>query len=138
MVLLKKLNSKPFLLAAFALSCMTLLYFFLFPLYGQYFPKCIFYNATGLYCPGCGSQRAISALLHLDIADAAHDNLLAIVSIPFLVYAFALYVTGDDAPKRCSLFYSPLFVKFVLAVVICFCIARNIPAYPFTLLAPLN
>ncbi|MDE7397749.1 MAG: DUF2752 domain-containing protein, partial [Muribaculum sp.] len=28
-----------------------------------WFPKCLFRQLTGLECPGCGSQRAIHALL---------------------------------------------------------------------------
>ena len=27
-------------------------------------PPCYFYQLTGLYCPGCGGTRAVSALLH--------------------------------------------------------------------------
>lgn len=27
-------------------------------------PPCIFHSVTGLYCPGCGGTRAVSALLH--------------------------------------------------------------------------
>ena len=32
------------------------------------FPSCIFYQATGWYCPGCGGLRATHELLHGDVA----------------------------------------------------------------------
>ena len=34
------------------------------------FPRCMFLTLTGWQCPGCGSQRALHALLHGDIASA--------------------------------------------------------------------
>jgi hypothetical protein len=117
---------------------MALLYFFIYPTYGKYFPKCLFYTFTGLYCPGCGSQRAVVALLHGNILTALHDNLLAVAAVPFLIYSFAaLYLhTFSERELNTKIFYSPFFVKAVLILVVVFSILRNIPAYPFSLLAP--
>ncbi len=102
------------------------------------FPKCPFYTITGFYCPGCGSQRAISALLHGDVAAAAGMNILLLVFLPFLVYAAVVSVVNSFRKKqlRQSIFYSPLFVKISLCLVLIFWVLRNIPQYPFTLLAP--
>ena len=36
------------------------------PLKSSFFPSCPFKSVTGLDCPGCGSQRAIYELLHLN------------------------------------------------------------------------
>ena len=41
------------------------LYFFINPS-TAFFPKCPIYSTTGIYCPGCGSQRALHDFLHLD------------------------------------------------------------------------
>ena len=38
------------------------------PTGNAFFPKCMVYSATGLYCPGCGTQRALHHLLHARIA----------------------------------------------------------------------
>jgi hypothetical protein len=117
---------------------MALLYFFIYPMYGKYFPKCLFYAFTGLYCPGCGSQRAVVALLHGDILTALHNNLLAVTALPFLAYSFMILCLNTIAKKHFNveIFYSPAFTRVVLILVITFGIARNIPFYPFTLIVP--
>ena len=38
--------------------------------------KCLFHSYTGLYCPGCGSGRAVHALFEGRIAEAVRYNIL--------------------------------------------------------------
>lgn len=122
-----------------AVPAMVLLYFFVYPLYGEYFPKCLLYTFTGLYCPGCGSQRAIVAFLHGDILAALHDNLLAVLALLFLIYCFTISSINfiSNRNLKTKIVYSPSFVKAIFILVVIFGILRNIPVYPFTLLAPL-
>ena len=49
------------------------------------FPRCPFLMLTGWLCPGCGSQRAIHALLHFDFVAAWRYNAMLVLSIPYLV-----------------------------------------------------
>src|SRR6476619_3340596 len=121
-----------------AASALALLYFFVYPVYGKYFPKCIFYTFTGLYCLGCGSQRAVVALLHGNVLAALSNNLLAVTALPFLTYSFIIFCLNTIAKKhfKVKIFYSPAFTRVVLILVIIFGIARNIPFYPFTLIVP--
>ncbi|HEY0732130.1 MAG TPA: DUF2752 domain-containing protein [Chitinophagaceae bacterium] len=112
-----------------------LLYFFLDARKG-FFPPCPFYVITDLYCPGCGSQRALSALLHGDLAEAIQDNILLVVSIPILLWNAAVQWRKDK--QYFALLYKPVFVKAVLVVVIGFWVLRNLPFFPMSLLAPLK
>jgi hypothetical protein len=63
----------------------SVIYFNYNPVESFFFPKCPFLTLTGYKCPGCGSQRAIHALLHLDIRSAFQHNALLIISIPYIL-----------------------------------------------------
>lgn len=99
---------------------------------------CVFYQLTGLYCPGCGSGRASVALLHLDFAAAFGYNLLYMLLLPFIVYyllkQYIILVFRKDVLPMFSI--DGLAAKIVLVVILMFWILRNIPVFPFTLLAP--
>ena len=99
---------------------------------------CVFYKLTGLYCPGCGSGRASAALLHLDFAAAFKHNLLYVLLLPFIVYyllkQYIVLVFRKDVLPMFSI--NVFAAKVVLAVILVFGILRNIPVFPFTLLAP--
>src|SRR4051794_7766742 len=53
------------------------------------FPPCPLHYLTGLYCPGCGSLRAIHALLHGNLHNAWAMNPLTMVLLPFLIHGLA-------------------------------------------------
>jgi hypothetical protein len=92
----------------------------------HFFPKCALYSLTGLYCPGCGTTRAIHYLLHGDIAGAFAMNPLMVIASPVLVLLLF---------KR-SWAMRPWVAWTAFAVLILYGVLRNIPAWPFTLLAP--
>ena len=121
------------------LLLMVCLYFFIYPIYQQYFPKCIFHSLTGLYCPGCGVQRAISSLLHGNIILALRDNFLVVALLPFIANSFRILFLDAFSEKYLNhlKFYSPAFQKTFLVIVIIFGVIRNIPVHPFDLFAPL-
>ena len=133
----KKSAWKIFIIAA-TLVLLMILYFFVDARYSTVFPRCVFYSITGLYCPGCGSQRAFSSLLHGDVRQAINYNWLFVLRLPLLFYSAAITTLNvfRKKPLVQSLVYSAAFVKTVLALVILFWIARNISCYPFDLLAP--
>lgn len=90
-------------------------------------PGCPFHAMTGLWCPGCGSTRALHQLLHGHIATAFGFNPLAISLLPLVGY---LAVRGERAALK------PFWIWMLLGMVVAFGVARNIPVYPLTLLAP--
>ena len=101
------------------------------------FPPCPLRYLTGWYCPGCGSLRALHQLLHGNLAAAWALNPLTVILLPFLAYGIASYavfeIRGRHLPR---LFLPAVSIRVLGAVIILFGIARNIPFYPFDLLAP--
>jgi len=91
------------------------------------FPVCPFHQLTGLWCPGCGTTRALHQLLHGNLTTAFRLNPLAILMLPLVSY---LVTRGDASTLK------PTWIWVLLGVVVAFGVFRNISAYPFTLLAP--
>ena len=52
----------------------------------SFFPRCTLHETTGLNCPGCGGTRAVFALMHGDVLQAAADNLYFVLALPFLLW----------------------------------------------------
>jgi hypothetical protein len=100
--------------------------FFFDPAISRLFPPCPIHWCTGLYCPGCGSLRAMHLLLHGNLMGAMKMNPLLVISLPFL----ALLVIR---PRWAYLKWVPWAAFFILIV---YGIFRNIPVWPFELLAP--
>lgn len=95
--------------------------------HAKWFPRCMFHQLTGLYCPGCGATRALSAMLHGDIMSSLHNNLLL---FPLLALIIVLIAKPEISLKR------PVAIAIV-AIVLLFTILRNIPVAPFSYLAPI-
>ena len=97
--------------------------------------QCIFNRATGLYCPGCGGQRAFHALLHGHIATAAQNNLLLFLILPLV----GIKLLEEFSSKKIfpEVFYSRKFLLPLLIFVVLFFVLRNIPMAPFTYLVPI-
>jgi hypothetical protein len=114
------------------------LYFSFNPLQHSFFPSCPFHALTHLYCPGCGSQRSLSALLHGHIVQALSFNPLFIASLPLVFYSAVVYTlnTFGVHPVRQKLVYSPLFINIILSTVIVFFVLRNLPFPFFAFLRP--
>ncbi len=101
------------------------------------FPKCVFHSATGLHCPGCGTARALHHLLHGRFLLALNYNVLAVTLLPVLL----LCVLADLTTRTCGVRnpIPPLSLRIALAVVavlLIFGILRNLPFWPWLLLAP--
>lgn len=114
------------IVAAAIVAALAVVYYFFSPEESGFFPRCPFYWLTGYKCPGCGSQRAIHALLHGDFCGAMGYNALMVVSIPIV----ALYCYVELARVRHSRLYAavcaPAVIWIVLAVVVAWWIFRNV------------
>jgi len=101
-----------------------------------WYPPCPFHATTGLYCPGCGSARVLHALAHGDFRAACGNNIFIVVLAPFLLAwaAISLWraLRHNQPPLRAPLGAA----RILLIAIVAFWIARNLPWWPFTLLAP--
>lgn len=77
-------------------------------------PVCVLRQTTGVSCPGCGTQRAVHALLHGDIAAAWGFNALFVVLIP--VVAFLVWV--ETQRRRRPQLYMRVYGKWTAVAAI--------------------
>jgi Protein of unknown function (DUF2752) len=102
---------------------------------GTLLPKCIFHSLTGYWCIGCGLTRAMHALAHGDLVRALSMN-------PLMVTLFALtpVLLGWYWGWRPRAFAPLMRVlgepRLWLVLLPAYWIARNLPWWPFTWLAP--
>ncbi|MFH0794385.1 MAG: DUF2752 domain-containing protein [bacterium] len=107
------------------------------PAHARFFPPCLFHRLTGLYCPGCGSTRALHQLLHGRPLQAMSLNPLMILCLPFLGFSLLSELVremrGRPLPTPTL---SAQGICGLLSVILLYGVLRNLPFYPFTLLAP--
>jgi hypothetical protein len=103
-------------------------FFYVDPNVYPFFPKCPFLVLTGLECPGCGSQRAIHQLLHLNIAGAFYQNPLLVFYVPYVMVGIYLEYLGGKGkhPHFRNIFFGKNAAIIILLSIILFWIGRNI------------
>jgi hypothetical protein len=98
------------------------------PTTAGFYPVCQIHQLTGLECPGCGSLRALHQLTHGNIVAAWHFNPLLITVLPIGVWLglreIVRWAFGWVWP---GIFNRPIVGWSLVAAVIVFGIARNIP-----------
>ncbi len=99
---------------------------------------CVFQTVTHLHCPGCGAARASRSLLHLDILKAIDYNVLFVIFLPisayFMLKQYIRYVFAKDILPMVKINRTTAII--ITIVIALFGILRNIPLYPFNILAP--
>lgn len=125
----------PMVLLAGALVLGATILFFFNPSTTVFYPKCLFHEMTGWYCPGCGSTRALHCLLHGEFREALRNNALAVFALPLLGGIFLARAVRRRPPMAAR--QSKLgWLGLLLAGIVVFGVVRNIPRRPFLLLAP--
>lgn len=91
-------------------------------------PKCVFKLLTGLSCPGCGFQRALHALLHGRIAEAAAYNYWLLFALPYLLALIAqrLMPKGRMSEKARRLLEHRYVIAFYIVSFFAWFVIRNI------------
>lgn len=106
------------------------------PVTAGFFPQCPLHQMTGLNCPGCGLTRGFHALFHGDILGALHFNAL----IPFYIFFFGyaaltLVLIAFRGRGLSTKIFQPRFIYGFLIFALVFGVVRNLPFFPFNLLA---
>ncbi len=106
-----------------------------------FFPKCIFFQITGLLCPGCGGTRALHSLTEGHLLEALHHNPFTTILLPVMIYLAVRTIyrvgLGKPATNRATLLPAWLVVS-VAAFLVLFMILRNIPLEIFSFLRPVG
>ena len=114
------------IIALAAIAAAVLLYEFPPERY-SFYPACPVFRYLHLYCPGCGSTRALAALLHGNLVEALQYNPLFVALLPFvLMFASVVYwsavvkdkVEWPQVPKPA--------VTLLVAVLAVFAVVRNL------------
>lgn len=95
------------------------------------YPQCVFHRVTGLDCPGCGSLRALHALLHGEFSAALHFNAFLILSLPLVLALGVRLLQAGPAPR-----FRPVWLWIYFTAFVLFGIVRNLPGPLFAAFAP--
>jgi len=93
----------------------------------SFYPQCPIDRYLHLQCPGCGTTRALAALLHGHIAEALRLNALTTLLAPLAaIYAALCYrrFLKRETIQLLRLPHSAVYATLTLAVL--FCIVRNL------------
>ncbi len=101
-------------------------------------PGCLFKQFTGLDCPGCGMTRAAHATFHGKLGEAFRFNPVGMILLPLALAGVGIeligWIRGKPLPFRLSVGVMGNWI--IVWLVISFWVLRNLPWWPFTLLAP--
>lgn len=109
------------------------------PSSNKYFPTCPFYKFTGLFCPGCGSQRALHYLLVGNVEAAVNSNVLLVIFLPLLIFYYLAEAINYFSPKKLvqiNIVNKVWFIYSIGGVIIVFWIVRNLSFSAANFLAP--
>jgi len=97
------------------------------PYQGQGIP-CPFHTLTGLWCPLCGSTRALHSLVHADLSAAFARNPLFVILLPLITLSWTAWMSETlGGPRLWHVPYRRSALVTLVAVVLAFWVARNLP-----------
>ncbi|MFO0804752.1 MAG: DUF2752 domain-containing protein [Gemmataceae bacterium] len=108
------------------------------PTESAFYPKCQLHSLTGLHCPGCGTTRAVHAALNGRFVQSLAYNALAWVVLPIAGIALvrSLWVWYRNSQANVHRSGSTVWPWVIGGALLLYGLLRNLPWYPFTLLAP--
>ncbi|MCM1110167.1 MAG: DUF2752 domain-containing protein [Clostridium sp.] len=114
------------LVAVAVVAVLGVIYAVFDPMETWWMPRCMFRVLTGFDCPGCGSQRAIHALLHGNLTAALRANAVMVISLPVVaLYLFAEF-SRSRHPRLFLALNSRAATLSVAALIVLWWIVRNL------------
>lgn len=101
------------------------------------YPKCSLHRLTGLHCMGCGMTRSAHSLLNGRVEQAFAYNLFGPLMVSWLVVEVVRrgYVRLRGRPDP-GWWFRMDWTPWLLTVLGVYMVLRNLPVWPFILLAP--
>ena len=121
-----ELKLKTFILLLILLGIITIMA--IDPAKSIWMPKCPIWLTTGLYCPGCGSQRAAHALLTGHLAEAFRFNFYLVFAWPYLAALVIerMFLTGNTQLRWRKFLEHKYTICFYLATYFIWFVVRNL------------
>lgn len=107
------------------LGILILIYAVFDPSSTWWMPKCPVYLLTGFECPGCGSQRAIHALIHGNLGQAFRENAFLIILMPFIALIAFAEISREKYPRLYRSISHPFVIISLLIAVCVWTFLRN-------------
>lgn len=125
------LNRKRFKILVLSILALALLliYGWFDPSSSHFFPKCPVKTLTHYDCPGCGSQRAIHALLNFEFREAFRQNALLVMALPYLTLGVVFNLIkkpSENMMRWRNRLFGHHATLIVLGIVIAFALFRNV------------
>ena len=114
------------ILTAAVLLALAAVYFMFDPNTEGMFPKCGFFILTGWKCPGCGSQRALHALLHGDVITAFRLNMWIPVAIIYIAFVVTAMLFGKQGSRFTEIITNKYLLAFFLVFTLLWFVLRNV------------
>ena len=114
------------ILAIAALMVFGFIYYAVDPSSSALFPQCGFLSLTGYKCPGCGSQRAIHALLNGDVATAFRYNAMLFIAVPWILLCLFAETQRVRNPRLYARLHPSVLIWLFLAMLLAWWLLRNI------------
>ena len=112
--------------AVLVMLVLGFIYYALDPSTSDAFPRCPFLSLTGYKCPGCGSQRAVHALLNGDVAGAFRFNALLMIAVPWMGLCLFAESRRTRNPRLYARLNPELLMWLFLALTLSWWLLRNI------------
>src|SRR5699024_8703616 len=88
-------------------------------------PPCLVYHLTGLYCPGCGSSRAVHALLDGDLRLALRNNAVIVIAAPLVAAGFVVWTVQRVRGRPTDLWPPQRVVMTLFVLVMAYTVAAT-------------